>query len=85
MLIRSTGLEKQHKGGDGSPVRQWSEYLSLRKFAEYVGIPFKTLEGWKAKGYLPRHFVFGKRHHKWKRVEIDTWAEKYRHGGPEVA
>ncbi len=60
------------------------EYLSLREFSAYVGIPFKTLEGWKAKGYLPRHYVFGKRHHKWKRSEIDQWVETFRFGG-EVA
>lgn len=59
------------------------EYLSLREFATYVGIPFKTLEAWKAKGYLPLHFVFGRRHHKWKRSEVDAWVLTYRHGGDD--
>jgi excisionase family DNA binding protein len=78
-------VEQQRKGADGAPVRQWGEYLSLKELAQYLSIPWKTLEGWKARGYLPRHFVFGKRHHKWKRVEIDTWAEGYRFGGQGVA
>ena len=68
-----------------SAIPECREYLSLREFAEYVGIPFKTLEGWKVMGYLPRHFAFGKRHHKWKRCEIDEWVETYRHGGGRAA
>jgi excisionase family DNA binding protein len=65
-------MGQQRKGRDAATIPPGREYLSLREFANYVGIPFKTLEGWKAKGYLPRHFVFGKRHYKWKRSEIDA-------------
>jgi len=59
---------------------EWPEFLSLKKLSDYLSIPYKTLEGWKANGYLPRHYVFGQRHHKWKRSEVDVWAETFRHG-----
>ncbi len=62
-------------------IPEWPEYLSLKKLSGYLGIPYKTLEGWKRNGYLPRHYVFGQRHHKWKRSEVDAWATTYRHGG----
>ncbi|MEM7305030.1 MAG: helix-turn-helix domain-containing protein [Planctomycetota bacterium] len=50
-----------------------SEYLTIREFAQYVGISHRTLEGWKRKGYLPPPYELTSRIHKWKRSEIDAW------------
>lgn len=61
-------------------VPEGREYLSLRELSAYLGIPHKTLEGWKGNGYLPRHIVFGARCHRWRRSEVDAWAETFRHG-----
>lgn len=59
----------------------WPEYLSIRELGRYLGISFRTLESWKRAGHLPPHYEFGKRHHRWKRSEIDVWVQTYLVGG----
>jgi excisionase family DNA binding protein len=61
-------------------IPEGREYLSLRELSAYLGIPYKTLEGWKSSGYLPRHIAFGQRHHRWRKSEIDEWCTTFRHG-----
>lgn len=49
------------------------QYLTIREVGEYIGISFRTLEGWKRNGYLPPHIALTRKVHKWRRADIDAW------------
>ena len=57
-----------------------AEYLSIKEFGTYTGIPARSLEGWKSEGFLPPHFEFTSRHHRWKKSDIDAWSDLRRRG-----
>jgi hypothetical protein len=58
----------------------WPEYLTIRKLGDYLSISYRTLEGWKPEGFLPPHHPWTKRHHRWKKSDVDAWSELKRRG-----
>jgi excisionase family DNA binding protein len=45
--------------------------------SEYLGIPKKTIYGWRLRGEGPPAYRIGK-HLRWSRVEVDQWLASQR-------
>ncbi len=57
---------------------------SLRKTAEYLGVPAQTLYSWRSRGKGPKGYRVG-RHIKFRRAEVDAWLESQADDGPSPA
>ena len=54
------------------------EWLSLRGAADILGVHPSTVRAWSDKGLLPVHRTQGG-HRRYKRSEVEMWAEHARH------
>ena len=58
------------------------EYISLKDAAEIIGVHPSTVRLWTNKGILPAHRTQGG-HRRYKRADVELWAEHSRRGGLE--
>ena len=59
-----------------------TDYLSLKDAAEIIGVHPSTVRLWTDKGILPAHRTPGG-HRRYKRTDVELWAEHARRGGLE--
>ena len=59
-----------------------TEYISLKDAAEIIGVHPSTVRLWTDKGILPAHRTVGG-HRRYKRADVELWAENSRRGGLE--
>lgn len=64
---------------DSAQSRIESPFLTTKQAAEYLGgISPRTLEGYRYRGIGPDHYKLSQRRVYYKKVDLDTWAEKQR-------
>ena len=59
-----------------------NEYISLKDAAAIIGVHPSTVRLWTDKGILPAHRTQGG-HRRYKRADVELWAEHSRRGGLE--
>jgi excisionase family DNA binding protein len=59
-----------------------TEFISLKDAAEIIGVHPSTVRLWTDKGVLPAHRTVGG-HRRYKRADVELWAEYSRRGGLE--
>ncbi len=59
-----------------------NEYISLKDAAAIIGVHPSTVRLWTDKGVLPAHRTVGG-HRRYKRADVELWAEHSRRGGLE--
>jgi excisionase family DNA binding protein len=59
------------------------EWLSIQQLAKELGVPLRTVYGWRSKGEGPKGATFG-RHVRFRRDDVEKWiAAHYDH--PRIA
>ena len=59
-----------------------NDFISLKDAAEIIGVHPSTVRLWTDKGILPAHRTVGG-HRRYKRADVELWAEHSRRGGLE--
>ena len=52
------------------------EWTGIEEFAAELGVPVRTIYGWRSKGIGPRGYRLGK-HIRFRREDIEAWLESH--------
>jgi excisionase family DNA binding protein len=53
------------------------EWIGIEQLAEEIGIPVRTIYGWRSRSEGPVGYRIG-RHVRFRRADVDAWLEQHR-------
>jgi excisionase family DNA binding protein len=57
------------------------DFLSVQQLADWLGVPRRTIDGWRYRGVGPRGYRIG-RHVRYRRAEVEAWLSERRDPAP---